>query len=55
MRDPFFETMEQGARKAEKEFDVRLLVRTGSKETSVDQQIAIVKQLIRQCFGDVLA
>lgn len=48
LTNPFFETMEQGARKAEKEFDVRLLVRTGSKETSVDQQIAIVKQLIRE-------
>ena len=48
LTNPFFIEMEKGARRAEKELGVRLLVKTGAKETSIDQQIAIVEDMIRQ-------
>ena len=48
LTNPFFIEMERGARRAEKELGVRLLVKTGAKETSIDQQIAIVEDMIRQ-------
>ncbi|HWQ30967.1 MAG TPA: substrate-binding domain-containing protein, partial [Negativicutes bacterium] len=38
--------MEKGARKAEEEFGINLIVKTGAKETSIDQQIAIVEEMI---------
>lgn len=46
LTNPFFIEMEQGARRAEQEFDIELTVRTGAQETSIDQQIAIVEELI---------
>jgi ribose transport system substrate-binding protein len=48
LTNPFFAEMEKGARRAEKEFGVRLQVKTGAKETSIDQQIAIVEEMIRE-------
>lgn len=48
LTNPFFIEMEKGARRAEKELGIRLLVKTGAKETSIDQQIAIVEDMIRQ-------
>lgn len=48
LTNPFFIEMEKGARRAEEELGIRLLVKTGAKETSIDQQIAIVDDLIRQ-------
>lgn len=48
LTNPFFIEMEQGARKAEKEFGINLIVKTGAQETSIDQQIAIVEELISQ-------
>lgn len=48
LTNPFFIKMEQGARRAEKELDIKLIVKTGAQETSIDQQIAIVDQLIQQ-------
>ncbi len=48
LTNPFFIEMEKGARRAEKELGVRLLVKTGAKETSIDQQIAIVEDMILQ-------
>jgi ribose transport system substrate-binding protein len=48
LTNPFFIEMEKGARRAEKELGVRLLVKTGAKETSIDQQIAIVEDMIQQ-------
>jgi len=48
LTNPFFIEMEKGARRAEKELGIRLLVKTGAKETSIDQQIGIVEDMIRQ-------
>lgn len=48
LTNPFFVKMEQGARKAEDEFGVGLIVRTGAQETSIAQQIQIVEDLILQ-------
>jgi ribose transport system substrate-binding protein len=47
LTNPFFVDMEKGARRAEKELGVTLLVKTASQETSVEQQIQIVEELIR--------
>ncbi len=46
LTNPFFIEMEKGARKAEKELGIDLIVKTGAKETSIEQQIEIVKGLI---------
>jgi ribose transport system substrate-binding protein len=46
LTNPFFVTVEKGARRAEKELGIRLLVRTHGDESAIEQQIAIVKQLI---------
>lgn len=47
LTNPFFIEMERGARRAEQELGVDLLVRTAAQETSIEQQIGIVDQLIR--------
>lgn len=47
LTNPFWVIVEQGGRRAEKELDINLIVKTGAKETSVQQQAAIVEQLIR--------
>jgi ribose transport system substrate-binding protein len=46
LTNPFFIDMEKGARKAEKEFGINLIVKTGAQETSIEQQIRIVEELI---------
>jgi len=46
LTNPFFIEMEKGARKAEKEFGIELIVKTGAMETSIEQQIEIVNELI---------
>lgn len=46
LTNPFFVEMEKGARKAEKEMNINLIVKTGAQETSIEQQIAIVEDLI---------
>jgi ribose transport system substrate-binding protein len=46
LTNPFFIDMEKGARKAESELGINLIVKTGAKETSIEQQIAIVEDLI---------
>lgn len=48
LTNPFFVEMEKGARKAETELGIQLQVRTGAKETSIEQQIQIVEELILQ-------
>ena len=48
LTNPFFVEMERGARRAERELDIELIVRTGAQETSVEQQIAIVRDMIAQ-------
>jgi len=47
LTNPFFIEMEMGARKAEKECGIQLIVKTGAQETSIEQQISIVGDMIR--------
>lgn len=47
LTNPFFVEMERGATRAEKELGVRLLVKTASQETSIEQQIQIIEELIQ--------
>ncbi|HSV85163.1 MAG TPA: substrate-binding domain-containing protein, partial [Levilinea sp.] len=46
--NPLYAEVESGARQAENDLGVRLVVRTAAQETSVDQQIQIVEDLIRE-------
>lgn len=46
LTNPFFIEMEKGARRAEKELGVDLVVKTAAQETSIEQQIQIVEDLI---------
>jgi len=46
LTNPFFIEMEKGARQAESELGIKLTVKTGAKETSIEQQIAIVEEAI---------
>jgi len=46
LTNPFFIDMEKGARRAESELKVELQVRTAAQETSIEQQIQIVNDLI---------
>ncbi len=48
LTNPFFVEMEKGARRAEQDLGVKLIVKTGAQETSIEQQIAIVRALIGQ-------
>ena len=47
LTNPFFVEMERGARRAEEEFGIELIVKTAAQETSTEQQIGIVDELIR--------
>jgi ribose transport system substrate-binding protein len=47
LTNPFFVEMEKGARRAEAELGITLLVKTGAQETSVEQQITIIEGLIK--------
>lgn len=47
LTNPFFAEMERGARQAEAELGIDLIVKTAAQETSIDQQIAIVERLIQ--------
>ncbi|PSN20189.1 sugar ABC transporter substrate-binding protein [filamentous cyanobacterium CCP5] len=47
LTNPFFVDMEQGARQAEQELDIQLLVKTAAQETSIEQQISIIEDLIQ--------
>jgi len=44
-KENVFIEMEKGARRAEAEFNIDLIVKTGAKETSIEQQIAIVEEM----------
>ncbi|MFQ6133664.1 MAG: substrate-binding domain-containing protein [Armatimonadota bacterium] len=46
MTNPFFITMEEGAREAAERVGVELVVQTPTEETDIDKQIAIVEDLI---------
>lgn len=47
LTNPFFVEVEKGARRAEKELGFKLIVKAASQETSIEQQIQIVDDLIR--------
>jgi ribose transport system substrate-binding protein len=47
LTNPFFVEMEKGARKAESEIGIQLIVKTAAQETSIQQQIEIVEELIK--------
>ena len=46
LTNPFFIEMEKGARRAEKEFGITLTVKTAAQETSIEQQIQLVNDLV---------
>ena len=46
LSNPFFVEMEKGARQAEKELGIKLIVRAAASETSIEQQILLVDELI---------
>lgn len=47
LTNPFFVEMEKGARRAEKDSGIELLVKTATQETSIEQQIQIVEEMIQ--------
>ncbi len=47
LTNPFFAEMELGARQAAAEDGADLVVKTASKETSIDQQVGIIDALVR--------
>lgn len=46
LTNPFFVEMEKGARRAEKDLGISLKVKTAAQETSIEQQIQLVDDLI---------
>jgi ribose transport system substrate-binding protein len=54
LTNPFFVEMEKGARQAEKGLGIDLIVKTTAQETSIDQQITIVEELIREGVDAIL-
>lgn len=46
LTNPFFIEMEKGARRAQSELGVKLIIKTGAQETSIEQQITIVEEMI---------
>lgn len=47
LTNPFFIEMEKGARRAETELGIQLVVKTAAQETSIEQQINIIEALIQ--------
>jgi ribose transport system substrate-binding protein len=54
LTNPFFVEMEKGARQAEQELGLSLIVKTGAQETSVEQQITIIQDLIQAKVDAIL-
>ncbi len=54
LTNPFFIEMEKGARKAASELNLELIVKTAAQETSFEQQVAIVDDLIQNKLVDAL-
>ena len=46
--------MEKGARRAEKELGIKLIVKTAAQETSFEQQVTIVDDLIHSGSVDAI-
>jgi len=54
LTNPFFVEMEKGARRAETELGINLIVKTGAQETSFEQQITIIEELIKEKVDAIL-
>ncbi len=54
LTNPFFVEMEKGARQAEQESSIKLLVRTATQETSIEQQIQLVDDAVRSGSGAIV-
>jgi ribose transport system substrate-binding protein len=54
LTNPFFVEMEKGARQAETELGINLIVKTGAQETSFEQQITIIEELIKEKVDAIL-
>lgn len=54
LTNPFFIEMEKGARKAASELNLELIVKTAAQETSFEQQVAIVDDLVQNKLVDAL-
>ena len=54
LTNPFFIEMEKGARKAEAQLNIELIVKTAAQETSFEQQVAIVDDLIQNRLVDAI-
>lgn len=54
LTNPFFIEMEKGARKAETELGIELIVKTAAQETSFEQQVTIVEDLINSKMADAI-
>lgn len=54
MSNPFFVEMEKGAQQAAKELGLTLLVRAAASETSIEQQIQLIDDLVTQKVGAII-
>jgi ribose transport system substrate-binding protein len=54
LTNPFFVEMEKGARRAEAELGINLIVKTGAQETSFEQQVTIIEELIKEKVEAIL-
>lgn len=54
LTNPFFVEMERGARRAEGELGIALKVKTAAQETSIEQQIQLVDDLIAAKVGAIV-
>ncbi|MGB0681420.1 MAG: substrate-binding domain-containing protein [Magnetovibrionaceae bacterium] len=54
LENPFFQSLETGARKAEQDLGVQLVVRASTTETAVDQQKTIVRELVEEESVDAI-
>ncbi len=48
LTNPFFIEMERGARRAERELGIQLVVKTAAQETSIQEQVQIIDALIQE-------
>ncbi|MEY4736186.1 MAG: hypothetical protein RL302_505 [Pseudomonadota bacterium] len=48
LTNPFFVEMEKGARRAEKDLGITLKVKTAAQETSIEQQIQLVEDMVAE-------
>lgn len=54
LTNPFFIEMEKGARKAETQLGISLIVKTAAQETSFEQQVIIMNDLIQNKLVDAI-